>query len=98
VADNNQLLIPQAAEKDPKSLEVLRVWLAGEQQHVSIRVGVWDDPAGWGLLLADLAKHVANSYQQAKGLERSRVLQRIKAALDVELGSPTDDPSGSVLR
>jgi len=97
VGDNQQLLIPEAARRDPQSVEVLRVWLAGEQQHVSIRVGVWDDPAAWGLMLADLARHVANSYQQVKGLDRLRTLQRVKAGLDAELSSPTDEPSGQVL-
>jgi Domain of unknown function (DUF5076) len=98
VGDKHQLQIPETARKDPKSVEVLRVWLAGEQQYVSIRVGVWDDPAGWGLLLADLARHVANSYQQSKGLDRIETLQRIGAAMDAELASQTDDPSGRISR
>ncbi len=56
MADNQQLSIPEAARKDPESIELLRVWLAGEEQHVSIRVGVWDDPAAWGVMLPDLAR------------------------------------------
>ena len=96
MGENQQLLIPEAATKDPRSAEVLRVWVVSGQQHVSIRVGAWDDPAGWGLLLADLARHIAKSYQQSKGLDRSRTLQRIKAGFDAELASPTDDPSGRV--
>ncbi|MGA9981100.1 MAG: DUF5076 domain-containing protein [Candidatus Sulfotelmatobacter sp.] len=96
MGDNQQLSIPEAATRDSKAVEVLRVWLAGEQQHVSIRVGVWDDPAGWGIMLADLARHVASSYQQSKGFDRFRTLQRIKAGLDAELASPTDEPTGRV--
>lgn len=94
--EDHQLLIPEAAKKDRNSLEVLRVWIAGEKQHVSIRVGVWDDPAGWGLLLADLARHIASSYEQSKGRDRLLTLKRIKAGLDAELISPTDDPTGNV--
>ena len=97
MGDNHQLSIPEAARKDRQSLELVRVWLAGEQQHVSIRGGVWDDPAAWGIMLADLARHVANSYQD-KGFDRTKTLRRIQAALDAELTSPTDEPSGQTFR
>jgi len=96
MADSDQLLIPNAAKTDPKSFELLRVWVANKGQHVSLRAGVWKDPAAWGLMLADLARHVANSYQQDAGLDRLKTLQRIKAALDTELESPTDEPSGQI--
>ena len=94
MAKYDQLQIPDAASKDPKSFELLRLWVANKDQHVSLRTGVWDDPAAWGMMLADMARHIANSYQQDKGLDRSQTLKRIKAALDVELASPTDEPSG----
>src|SRR5271169_2648745 len=94
MADSDQLVIPDAVRTDPKSFELLRVWVANKGQHVSLRAGVWKDPALWGLMLADLAWHVANSYQQDAGLDRLETLQRIRAALDAELASPTDEPSG----
>jgi hypothetical protein len=94
--EKNRLLIPGAAKKDPKSFELLRVWVANHGQHVSLRAGVWDDPAAWGLMLADLARHIANSYQEDEGLDRLQVLHRIKAALNAELASPTDEPSGEI--
>jgi hypothetical protein len=97
VGAHRELAIPEAARKDRDAQEILRVWLAGGNQHVSVSVGVWDDPAAWGLMLADLARHVANSYQQNRGLDRAKTLERIKAALDAELSSPTDEPSGQIL-
>jgi hypothetical protein len=95
--NDHQLLVPEAAQKDPRSFELLRVWLSGGQQLVSLRVGAWDDPAAWGIMLADLARHVANSYEQEKGFDRIKTLQRIRAGLDAELSSPTDEPSGQIL-
>ena len=97
IGSHKELVIPDVAQKDLESRELLRVWLSGGNQHVSMRVGVWDDPAAWGLMLADLARHVANSYQQEKGLDRFKTLERIKAGLDAELSSPTDEPSGQIL-
>jgi hypothetical protein len=94
MAESDQLLIPKAAEDDPKSFELLRVWVANKGQHVSLRTGVWNDPAMWGIMLADLARHIANSYQQDMGIDRLKTLQRIKAGLDIELTAPTDEPSG----
>ena len=96
MAETNQLLIPDAAKQDHGSFEILRVWVANHGQHISLRTGVWNDPAAWGILLADLAKHVVNSYQESAGLDRVKVLARIKAALDAELTSPTDNPSGRI--
>lgn len=96
MADRDQLLIPDAARKDPKSFELLRVWVANGGQHVSLSAGAWNDPAAWGIMLADLARHVANSYQQDQGADRLQVLQRIKAGFEAELSSPTDDPSGHI--
>lgn len=94
MADSDQLLIPDAAKTDPRSFELLRVWIANKGQHVSLRVGVWRDPAAWGIMLADLAKHIVNSYAQDMALDRLKTLQRIKAAFDAELAKPTDDPTG----
>ena len=74
------------------------MWIADRDQHISLRTGIWDDPAAWGIMLADLAKHVADAYQQEKGFDRCRSLRRIKAALDAEWVTPTDEPSGQIPR
>jgi uncharacterized protein YihD (DUF1040 family) len=49
-------------------------------------------------MLADLARHVANTYQQEDGLDLLEALQRVKAGFDAELASPTDEPSGQIHR
>jgi hypothetical protein len=40
MSQNDQLLIPEAATSDSGSFEVLRVWVANEDQHVSLLVGI----------------------------------------------------------
>ena len=88
---NNQLLIPEAAKNDANSMEIIRVWIADGDQHFTLRVGLWDDPAAWGLLLADLARNVAKSYRQDAALDFRQSLQRIKLVFNAELENPTDD-------
>lgn len=93
----DQLPIPEAARKDQQSLEVARVWVANNAQHVSLHVGAWEDPFAWGILLADLARHVANAYQQSKDLDPDETVRRIRRGFDAELNSPTDTPTGLIV-
>lgn len=92
----DELAAPPAARADPRSFEVARLWIADDRPHVALRTDVWDDPAAWGLLLADLARHVARAYHQASGHEPEAVLERVPAGFRAELESPTDEGSGAV--
>ena len=96
MSDRDQLIIPSPAKTDPSSFELLRVWVANKGQHVSIRVGVWKDPAAWGIVLADLARHIANAYESDAGLSQAETLSRIKTGFEAELSSETDRPLGKV--
>jgi hypothetical protein len=90
---HSELEIPEAATEDSDAIEILRIWIAGGSQHVSIKAAVWDDPAAWGLMLSDLAKHVANAYA-AQGMDRAAALRRVYQGFHTEVESPTDEPSG----
>jgi hypothetical protein len=93
---NRELLIPPIAEDDPRAIEVLRVWVAKGGQHVSINPFVWKDPEAWGIVLADLAGHLANAYMQEAGLDRQETLRKITDLLIAELENPTDEARGQV--
>jgi hypothetical protein len=62
-----------------------------------LRAEAWEDPAAWGIMLVDLARHVARAYEQLKGLAREETLSRIHEGFDAEWTSPTDQPRGKVL-
>lgn len=96
MALRDQLAVPDAAKKDSNSLEVLRVWVAGGAQHVSLLTGVWKEPEAWGIMLADLARHVANAYEQDAGLDPVETLEQIRAMMEAEFSSPTDRPTGFI--
>jgi len=94
--NENELLIPPAAEEDPKAMEVIRVWVAKGGQHVSLNPLIWKDPQAWGIVLADLAGHVANAYEQALGLDRGETMRKITDLLVAELTNPTDSARGQM--
>lgn len=89
-----ELPVPPAAESAAQAIELARVWAADGAQHVTLETGVWADPGAWGLMLVDLARHVASAYEQAGTVSRADALARIREAFDAEWASPTDDPTG----
>ena len=48
-------------------------------------------------MLADLAGHIANAYEQDVGLDPTSTLKRIKVAFNAEVSSPTDDATGTLM-
>ena len=76
MAPNKHLEPPPAAKRDAASFELLRVWIAGQGQHVSLRSGVWEDPFAWGIVLADLARHIVHAESLArKDLDQEAFLE-----------------------
>src|SRR5260370_40694738 len=92
-----KLPVPPAARTDAKARELVRIWAAHGKQHVTLVSTVWDDPAAWGIMLVDLAKHVASAYQLHTGKDFEEVLKRIKEGFDAEWHTATDAPSGNLL-
>ncbi len=84
-----ELNIPAAAEQDPASIEVLRVWVANKGQHGTLRTGLWRDPAAWGIVLADPLRHFANAHQQETGFKFDETVSTIRDLFDRGLSSPT---------
>src|SRR5262245_17026949 len=89
--------VPPIAAKSRDAVEVARVWVAGGGQHVSLRPEVWEDPGAWGILLVDLARHLARAYQQASGRPSEETMVRIRELFDAEWERPTDEPKGDLL-
>lgn len=91
-----ELIVPPEAERDPNAWELVRVWAAEGEQHVTLATGLWKDPGAWGIVLVDLARHVANAYGQTHGMEKESVLRRIRECFDAEWTAPTGTPTGGL--
>jgi hypothetical protein len=95
---DHALLIPEPAVQDPNSTEMIRGWVAQKALPCSLRIGTWKDPAAWGILLADVARHVANAYQESEGRDRARTVKSIRQLFNAELDRPTDEPKGGFIK
>ncbi len=88
---------PPAAQRDKAAFELLRVWVAEQGQHVSLRSGTWEDPFAWGIVLADLARHIVNAESMhKKNIDKDTYLERILEGFHAEIESPTDEPEGEI--
>ena len=48
----------------------------------------------WGILLSDVARHVANALSGEKGLAAEQTLRQIRASFNYEMDSPTAEAKG----
>jgi len=93
-----ELFIPPKAEDDPEALEIARVWIAHKGQHVSLRTGAWrKNPSAWGIMLCDLAHHVANAYEQEGCGTHREIFREIVDLFNAEAEAPTDEVLGKVV-
>lgn len=89
-----ELPIPIPAESAAQAVELARIWAADGSQHVSLNTKLWEDPGAWGLMLVDLAHHIARAYEQVGSTSQAQALARIKEAFEAEWSAPTDEPTG----
>lgn len=57
----NELDKPPLAKEDG-TVEILRVWGGRNLPQQYSLLPTWDDPAAWGMLLVDIARHAAKAY------------------------------------
>ena len=92
----NELAPPPAVDTDREAFEMLRVWAAGGEQHVTIHSGLEGTAENFGYLLAQLARHGAILYAGREGIDEKRALARIRDGFDDEWEQPTAWPTGEV--
>jgi len=87
---------PADVDASNESLELLRAFAADGQLQVALSWDAWPDVSNWGVLLADLARHVANAREQQLGVPASATLAEIRLAFDDAWGWDADTDEGSV--
>jgi hypothetical protein len=90
-----QLAVPAAAQKDAASFELLRVWVAQQSQQITLRPGVWQEPAAWGIMLADLARNIVQVHAENDAeLDSEAFVAAMLEGFDTEIESVLDEFGG----
>jgi len=79
---HRHLTVPPEVEEASDSVELLRAFAAAGKLHVALTWDAWPEASGWGVLLADLARHVANAAEQQQGVPAAQTLADLRLAFD----------------
>ena len=89
------LHVPPAA-LEQGGVEILRAVIVEGALHVSLR-RAFEDPEAWGMLIADVTRHVARIYANEKKLPEEETVARIRGMFEAEMDAPTDPGTTSAL-
>ena len=97
--DSREIPIPPGALQDPDSRELVRAWVANNSLHCSLNFGNWgdDEAIGWGVLLSDIARHIADALFEEHAIDRKETLERLREVFNDELDEPTTPTTGHVM-
>ena len=93
------LVIPQAAQRDANAVQMLSAWVAERGLHCTLNIGHFqahghNESSAWGILLADVVRHIANAMQSERGTAAESTVQEVVSALLAELDAPTSKTQG----
>ena len=89
------LHVPPAA-LEHGGVEVLRAVIVDGALHVSLR-RAFDEPDMWGMLIADVTRHIARIYATESSLTQDQVIERVRRIYDAEMDNPTDPGTTSAV-
>lgn len=92
MANERDLAVPPTVAADASTSEILRVWTSDKGEQVTLRVDLFA-PAAWGLVLVDVAKHVAHAYARRGGMTANQAFSEVLSGFIAEIGQATDDPT-----
>src|SRR6185503_5473012 len=84
-------LNPPPMVRDQDAQEVMRAAVLGQELHFSLMRG-FADPAAWGLVFVDAARHVARADAHEKLISEAEAIERTRAAYEQAIREP---PEGS---
>ena len=95
----SELKIPQQVIDDENSVELIRAFVAGGSQWVSLNPHLFRDrdfqeEKAWGIFLADTIKHLACTISEHTKSDEYSVMTDIFEAIDNELERSTSDVEG----
>jgi hypothetical protein len=92
----NELAPPPKTKDNPTAVELVRAWIVDNGLQCSLNVGGFGEHelTTWGILLSDMARHVANAHQELNGTDAKENLKAIATSFNFEIDTPTTPTSG----
>jgi len=93
----NELKIPPGALDDKQAHELVRAWAAHGGLQCSLNPNTWPKDmaaVGWGILLSDIARHVADALYLTSKMDKEQTLAQIRTVFNKELDKPTAEATG----
>lgn len=80
-----ELTKPDSIEGDDRATELIRYWLAHDDHHLSLLLGMWQDAEdcdvdelyAWGNVLSDIAQHIANGLEKSHGWVYEKTMDQL---------------------
>lgn len=63
----DELTIPDGVLSDPEAFEIMRLWAAHEERHVTLNSDINAGAGDFGELLSDLFEHAARMFSERDG-------------------------------
>jgi hypothetical protein len=94
----NELPIPPEALAH-RSVEIIRVWLANQREHVVLNIGFWqerglDERSAWGIVIADMVRHIADAHHAEYNHDPKETINLVRRAFEAEMENPTSGRLG----
>jgi hypothetical protein len=73
------------------AVELLRAWVIDGNLHCQLNIGPADEDAAiiFGILLSDVARHVAEVVQKTQGVPAEETLSKLRQHFNAEVSGPT---------
>ncbi|MBL8856396.1 MAG: DUF5076 domain-containing protein [Planctomycetaceae bacterium] len=82
------------------AVEMARIWIGKRKLHCVLNVGHWSDTSGidechaWGIVLADIARHVSFALEDMMGSDPRENLKMILESFRAEISHKTSEHIG----
>lgn len=86
---------PREVALDDAAFEIAREWIGKKKMTGALSLGRYlesgrsDEPAIWGVILADLARHVARGLRAGYSLDEQATLAAMSKTFEKELRAPS---------
>lgn len=93
----DELQIPDGVLSDPESFEIMRLWAAHEELHVTLNSDLGGGAEDFGELLSDLFEHASRMFAERDGQTVEHCRQIMLRDFMARIGAPKDSIEGAII-